>query len=257
MKRTILYLLIVLPSFVKAHSGDTCLHQYGDNRNAWFMYFGDHKFSDKFGVHIEAQLRRSDFISQPQQLLLRTGLNYHVKPDVFFSAGYCFVHTSPYGVYPVKAGFPEHRIWQQVQARSTFGRIEWTGRLRTEQRFSNLPSLDSLSGDYAPGDAVYTQRFRLLNRITLPLKGKVLGEHAYYITAYDEIMVNAGESIASNFLDQNRAYLALGYRLNGSSKIELGYMEQTIFKSDGIRIERNHTLQVSFSSTFDFRKKKP
>ena len=33
-------------------------HQYADNLNAWLMYFGDHKFSPKWGVHLEAQWRK-------------------------------------------------------------------------------------------------------------------------------------------------------------------------------------------------------
>jgi len=64
------------------------------NNNGWFMYFGDHKFSDHWGIHLEAQFRRNEIIAKPQQLLLRTGINYHFAPNAFATVGYCYVNTS-------------------------------------------------------------------------------------------------------------------------------------------------------------------
>jgi hypothetical protein len=117
--------------------------------------------------------------------------------------------------------------------------------------------MDTESNTFEPGDAVYTNRYRLLNRLSMPLKGREITDHSFYLTVYDEIMINSGHSIAANFLDQNRAYFALGYKFHKIGRLEAGYLEQTIFKSDGVKVERNHTLQLSFISTLDFRKKNP
>jgi hypothetical protein len=38
--------------------------------------------------------------------------------------------------------------------------------------------------------------------------------------------------------------------------LEVGYLNQTLVKSDGKKIENNHTLQVGLSCTIDFVKKK-
>jgi hypothetical protein len=46
--------------------------KYTTNYNGWYMYMGDHRFNNKLGVHLEAQFRRHDIITQNQQLLLRT-----------------------------------------------------------------------------------------------------------------------------------------------------------------------------------------
>ena len=67
--------------------------QFTNNQPSWFMYFGSHKISEKWGLHLEAQLRRNEFISKPQQLLLRTGINYYFTPNAFFTVGYAFVET--------------------------------------------------------------------------------------------------------------------------------------------------------------------
>lgn len=229
------------------------LHTYANNNNAWLMYFGDHKISDRWGVHLEAQWRRNGFFTNPQQLLLRTGINYHFNAQSFLTLGYCFVETYPYGGYPAKSSFPENRFWEQLQIKSQLNRFEWVSRFRLEQRFSKLPVINMAV--YEPGDAVYTNRFRLLNRFSLPLKGKTIVDKAFYLTTYDEILVNFGDNVAANAFDQNRAYFAVGYKVPKLGRLEIGYMLQTIFKPDGIKIERNHNIQVGMISTLDFYKK--
>lgn len=226
------------------------------NNNAWLMYFGDHKISNKWGVHLEAQFRRNDYFSKTQQLLLRTGVNYHINPNTFATAGYCYVHTAPYGVFPVKLAFPEHRFWEQLQTKNQVGRFELVNRLRMEQRFSQLPVYDSAISAYEVGDAVYTNRGRLLNRASLPLNHKTMADNTLYVSVYDEMFVNFGKNIGKNMFDQNRAYAALGYKLPIYGKIELGYMKQTILKSDGVKVENNRTLQLGFYSTLNFFKTK-
>jgi hypothetical protein len=248
MKYSVIFLILFSALGLGAQRQST------DNLHGWFMYFGDHKFADKWGVHIEGQLRRNDIVSNGQQLLLRTGLNYHFNPNVFATVGYCYVETYPYGEFPVKTTYPEHRFWEQLQIKSQLSNFEWVSRFRLEQRFSQLPINNA--GIFEPGDAVYTNRFRLLNRFSLPFKGSKIEDKSFYLTAYDEIMINFGEHVGMNLFDQNRAYLALGYKIPKIGRFEVGYMQQTVIKPNGLQVEYNHTLQVGLSSTLDFRKSK-
>ncbi|MFN7117408.1 MAG: DUF2490 domain-containing protein [Saprospiraceae bacterium] len=226
--------------------------QYTNNNNAWIMYFGTHKFADKWSLHLEAQFRRHQLVTNPQQLLLRTGINYHLNPQAMLTLGYCFVETYPYGDFPVRATFPENRIWEQLQLKNQVGRFEWISRFRLEQRWSNLPVLQE--NIYEPGDAVYTNRFRLLNRFSLPFKGKTIEDKSLYLSVYDEFMINFGKNVGLNIMDQNRAYAAIGYKIPKVGRLELGYMNQLIFKGDGIKVENNHTLQAGLSCAIDFKK---
>jgi len=221
--------------------------------NAWYMYFGDHKVSDKWGVHLEAQIRRHGLIDEGQQLLLRTGINYHFTNNVFATVGYGFIETYPYGELPSRATFPEHRIWEQVQVKNQMGVVEFVSRFRLEQRYSKLPVL--VNDVYKPGDAVYTNRFRLLNRFSVPFKGKTIEDGSFYISVYDEFMINYGKNAGYNIFDQNRAYLALGYKIPMLGRLEVGYLNQLGFKGNGIDVENNHTLQIGLASTLDFYKK--
>lgn len=238
-------------------SGPATLHaqrQYATHTNGWFMYFGSHKFAEKWGLHAEVQLRRFNIVTDDQQLLLRTGINYHFGPNAFVTAGYCFVQTAPYGSFPAKAAFPENRAWQQVQVKNQLSRFEIVSRFRAEQRFVNSPVYrDSV---WQPGEAQYSNRFRFLNRVSVPFKGKTIEEKSFYVSAYDEIFINAGKNIAFNIFDQNRLYAAIGYRIPKLGRLEIGYLNQLVLKSDGIKVENNHTLQIGLSSAIELRKKK-
>lgn len=247
-----LFGFIFLSSTVQAQSPRTTK----TNQNGWYMYFGDHKFSDKWGIHLEAQFRRSNWITDPQQLLLRTGINYHPSKSTFFTLGYCFVNTYPYGGYPVKSIFPENRFWEQYQVKTQLNSVEWVSRFRLEQRFSKLPVYNPTDLDWMPGDAVYTNRFRMMNRFSVPLKGKSIVDKSFYLSAYDEIFINFGKHVGYNTVDQNRAYLAIGYKIPKVGRLEVGYLNQMVFKSDGKSVENNQTIQVGLSSNLDLFKKK-
>jgi hypothetical protein len=224
------------------------------NNNVWFMYFGSHKLSDKWGLHLEAQWRRSEWVQQAKQLLVRTGVNYHFDKNAFATLGYCFVQTHPYGAFPVRATFPEHRLWEQLQIKTQLGKVEIINRFRLEQRWLYLPVLKN--NEYVPGSAVYQNRFRVLGRFSIPFKGKVIADKSFYLSAFDEIMVNFGKNVGNNVFDQNRAYVALGYKVPKLGRLELGYMQQLLLRSDGIRVENNHNLQLGLNCNIDFYKHK-
>ena len=249
-------ILIVLLLFYGSSTQLFCQTQriFTSNFNGWFTYNGDHKFSKKWGIHLEAQFRRNQIVVKPQQLLLRTGINYHLSNFAFVTAGYCFVNTYPYGEFASKCIFGENRIWEQLQLKNQFGKFENITRYRLEQRFVNSPVL--INSSYVAGDAIYSNRFRFLSRISLPLKGTEIVDKSFYISAYDEVFIAFGKNVGYNLLDQNRAYISIGYKMPKLGRIEIGYLNQLIFKSDGIKVENNHTLQVGISSNINFYKTK-
>jgi hypothetical protein len=232
--------------------------QYTNNSNSWFMYFGTHKIAEKWSLHLEGQLRRSDGLSIPQQFLVRPGINYHLSPQVMLTVGYAFIETYPYGAFPSQSAFPENRIWEQLQLKHQVGAFEWISRFRLEQRYVQSPALmvGIANTFYAPGPAIYTNRFRLLNRFSIPFKGKMIVDKSFYLSIFDEFMVNFGKNVGLNIFDQNRIYLAIGYKIPTIGRLEMGYLNQLIFKGDGIKVENNNTFQLGLSCNIDFMKKK-
>jgi hypothetical protein len=208
------------------------------NTNAWLMYFGDHAVSRRWALHAEAQARRADGLAAWQQLLLRPGLTYALSPGARVTAGYAYVDTWPYGEQPAAARFAEHRAWQQLQLGHATGRVAWQHRYRLEQRWVDVPT------GAAAFDRRYTNRLRYLARATVPLRGRTLDRGEPYLSVYDEVMGSWGRNVGRNVLDQNRAYGALGWRATATTRVEAGYLQQLILKPDGVRAERNHTLQL-------------
>ncbi|RDV16960.1 DUF2490 domain-containing protein [Pontibacter diazotrophicus] len=213
------------------------------NNNGWYMYFGDHKFSDKWGIHAEVQLRRHNIIKDPQQLLIRTGINYDLTPNAMFTLGYGFIETHPYGDYPAAGTFPEQRIYQQLQHKSNIARVGLIHRYRLEQRWIR----GAETTDYT-----YLNRARYFLKATLPLIGPTTEAKEPFLAVYDEVFVGFGENARKNIFDQNRAYAAIGYKISDSAALEFGYLNQIVQKADGVVFEHNHTLQVSFFHTLNF-----
>jgi hypothetical protein len=213
------------------------------NNNGWYMYFGDHKLTSKWGLHTEIQWRRHNIIKDPQQLLIRTGINYDLTPNAMLTLGYGFIETHPYGDFPAAGTFPEHRIYQQLQHRSNIGRVGLIHRYRLEQRWIKPAGAD---------DHTYLNRARYMIKATLPLQGPTIDVNEPFLAVYNEAFVGFGNNIQRNIFDQNRAYAALGYKFSNTGTLEIGYLSQIVQKANGIVFEHNHTLQVSLFYNLDF-----
>jgi len=238
--------LALVPVAAQPQSGRV----HTDNFHSWWNYFGDHPIGDsKWGAHIEGQWRRHDFTARWQQLLLRPAVNYAVHPNIMLTIGYGYIATSRYGEFPVGVPFPEHRVFQQAQVVQKIGRVNTSHRYRLEQRELGELSVGP-NGDRTVTRWRHENRFRYMYRVMIPIKGK------WSVALYDEIFVNFGKNVANNVFDQNRAYAALAYNLPGKSRLEVGFMEQTLQQRSGRVIENNHTFMVSIFSSMPFGKRK-
>lgn len=212
--------------------------QIDNNANGWYMYFGDHPIAKtRWGLHLEGQWRRANLGLAWQQLLLRPGVNFQLNKKVMLTGGYGFVETYRYGDYPFRENFPEHRFFEQANFTQKFLGLEWQNRLRFEQR------------NFKGYVARYENRFRYMLRTSIPLK---FDNGKNYIALYDEIMLNYGKNVTFNTFDQNRAYIAFGRILGHQTRLEVGFMEQTLQQRSGRITEHNHTLQIAIFSKLPF-----
>lgn len=222
----------------------------GNNAHGWWNYFGDHPIGDtKWGAHLEGQWRRHDIATEWQQLLIRPAVNYSVHANIILTVGYGFIATSRYGDFPVAVPFPEHRVFEQAQVTQKIGRVNTSHRYRSEQRELGELAVAS-NGDRRLTGWRHENRFRYMYRALIPIKGK------WSLALYDEIFVNFGKNVAANTFDQNRAYAAIAYTLPKKSRLEVGFMEQSVQQRSGRVIENNHTLMVSIYSAMPFGKRK-
>lgn len=221
---------------------------------SWWMYFGNHKVSEKLSIHTEYQFRRADFTANWQQSLARVGLDYHFNKQNALTAGYGWIISFPYGTQPIAVNTTEHRIWQQFVTKSNSGRFYFNHRYRLEQRFIENASLN-MADDKVVDGFKFRQRARYRFLLSIPISKPKLEDNTLFVGFYEEVFLGFGSGIGKNILNQNRLFGALGYRFNARTNVQLGYLNQFVVKSDGVRMERNHMLQLSWTHNLDFTSK--
>ena len=155
-------------------------HQYANNMGGWLWLATDLKVSPKWEIHAEVQLRRNDYLKSWQQIFVRQGINYYINDKMFVNLSYLFLETYPYGKFPAKSAFPEHAIWESFNYKNQLGIVEWVMRAQLEQRFIYSPRL--IDSVYRPGPMVYSNRFRILNRFSIPFKGIKIVDNSFYLS---------------------------------------------------------------------------
>jgi long-subunit fatty acid transport protein len=176
----------------------------------WLMYFGTNQVSDKFSVHTEIQYRNHTIAPvNIEQLLLRTGLNYHFSDKAFVSAGYAYIPSYVFESEQKSPETEEHRIWQQFILTNIIGRVKFEHRYRVEQRW--------VSNDFR-------NRFRYRLMLFVPLNKPKIEEGSLFLGLYDEIFVNTEEA----FFDRNRLYGALGYQFSKTTSVQAGVLHQQV-----------------------------
>ncbi len=243
-------LLVVLLGSIQ--SGATA--QIVDQDLAWLALFGNHRITDRWGIHTEYQMRRHGPVEHWQQSLLRVGMDLHLPSGPIITAGYAWIYTWPYGEQPIAFEFNEHRIWQQLILNQKAGLFHFNHRYRAEQRF--LEQRQLIEGDGSSHAAGYQlkQRGRYRLALSYPLFRKQMPEGRMFLMAYDEIFVGFGRNIDRNVFEQNRVYGGMGYRFTKDSHVRIGYLNQYVIKSDGLRAERNHTVELAFTWNLDLRR---
>jgi len=214
--------------FVMAFSGRSQAQRLSDhNAIGWYGIFNTTHITKHISLLLEYQWRRDEVITEWQQSLLRTGVQYQFHNGVSVAAGYGYIITYPYGDYP--AGpytVPEHRIYEQLSWGDTKGRLSLTHRIRLEQRY--MGKIDQKATEREVNGWNYLNRVRYQLKATLPLNRKKMEDKTLYVSAFDEVFVGFGKNVNQNIFDQNRISGLLGYQFSKILKLEVGYINQIV-----------------------------
>lgn len=196
------------------------------NTIGWLAYTGTIRLDQKWSLHTELQFRRDRLISDPQQNLIRTGINYSLNNKLSLRAGYALAETYNYGDIPLNAfgkRFTEHRIYQMAVLNDKSGIVEFSHRFMLEQRWIGRYTNATLTKE---DEFVYWNRMRYMFRTNIPLTGRSIADKTPYLSVYDEILIGFGKNVNENIFDQNRLAILLGYRISAKARIEGGYLNQ-------------------------------
>ena len=175
-----------------------------DEMGAWYMYFGTNKISERLSIHTEAQFRFYETTSNFNQMLLRTGLNYHIDPNAIATGGYAFIDTdNNFYEFEGEVNSKEHRIFEQFILKNKVWEFLFEHRYRLEQRFLDFGETT---------DTQHRARYRI--QMTLPLT------NTFFLNFYDELFIN----LQDNLFGQNRLYGAVGVNVTENTSVQLGYL---------------------------------
>jgi hypothetical protein len=224
MKKLLLVLVVFNVSVLSAQETGE------DKLGSWHMYFGTNRISEKFSIHTEAQLRYYEQGKNFNQLLLRTGLNYHINSDAIATAGYAFIDTDPsFEEMAIPDGsffgnqILEHRIFEQFILKNKVWEFLFEHRYRLEQRFIN--NTDQSRPGAPVKDTEHRARYRL--QVTLPLTD------IFFLNFYDEIFIN----LQREAFGQNRLYAAFGINVTENLSVQAGYLKNHFRTVDFDRLQ--------------------
>ncbi len=226
MKRVITSMFLVFFAL-----GLTAQDSGEDELGSWHMIFSTLRMTNKLSIHAEGQLRYYEAGKNFNQLLLRTGLNYHINPNAIGTFGYGFIDTdSAFEEFPEEENIKEHRLFEQFILKNKVWELGFEHRYRLEQRFLDF-------GSNGGTDVQHRVRYRL--QVTLPLTD------TFFLNFYDEVFLN----LQNNVFGQNRLYAAVGLNITDNLSVQSGYLKNHFNNANFDR------LQVAVFYNPDFRKK--
>jgi|SRR5690606_6667573 len=203
----------------------------------WAAWFNNAKFSEKWGLVNDIQFRAGKDWSNNSLLLIRPGINYYIDSKQTVAAGYATTLVTG----QLAAGgrrLTEHRIWQQYILTGRLGSAAIQHRFRLEQRFLRRPD-----------ETIFAQRFRYFVRGVIPFTRA--SEDAFtrgpYGALQNELFFNIQHNhrLNGHIFDQNRAYVAAGFRFSRRYDLEVGYMNQFLVRKDPAPNLMSHIVQLA------------
>lgn len=207
----------------------------------WAATFQNYKVTDKFGVYFDAQWRSTAQVNQMNQLLLRPGVNFYLSPSFTATAGYAFIPQQRMSA-GVTGYLSEHRVWEQVvfthKVKAHHKPVATVAhRVRLEHRF--IPTHQAAGNSLVKDGHRSAGRLRYFARSVVPLGGR--RDKGAFAAVQNEIFFHTADG---GSFDQNRAYVAAGYRMSSRFDLEMGYMNQYVAGA-GSASASNHILQLA------------
>ena len=215
----------------------------------WTGVFIDEPVSKRTALWFDGSWRRMDLGAQPQQLLLRPGVQFTLTQGVRVAAGYAYIATAPYGSLPAATATREQRTWQQLSLAHKSGPFTVSHRYRLEQRWVHPLLPVSGSDEREAGPTTYQNRLRYMPRAQANLGSLTFKTRPVIGFVWDELLMPLGGPNQTFTIGQNRATAGVGIPLSARARAEVGYMN--LYNAFAARRanEVNHTLWLSWHWT--------
>ncbi|MFF5383237.1 DUF2490 domain-containing protein [Pedobacter suwonensis] len=208
--------------------------------SGWFMFLNNTRFNDKWGLQFDFQARSADDWGYVRNTLVRPALQYFISNKSNVALGYLWQTTTTEMTGSADLTLHEHRIFEQYIYNHKLSSVFASHRFRVEQRFIGRT-----------GEDVFSQRFRYFVRLIQPLKKtQPAFTKGAFVALQNEVFLNLQNKskINNSVFDQNRLYLAAGYRFSKQLDLEAGYMNQATHGLSNNTV--NNIIQLAIYTRF-------
>ncbi|PDS24342.1 DUF2490 domain-containing protein [Flavobacterium branchiophilum] len=214
--------------------------------NSWFRATLSVPVTEKIKTELEYQHRRQNGFNNLNRFdkvlmnSIRTWVYYKPNKEITYS-------VSPF------AYFENYKIIQNIADADAMPSKEYRMAVALEwqhEMFQKTFLVNRTALEYRIFDGSTPDVLRPRNRLSIryDVNSKI------NCSVGDEILINASHTDATHFFDHNRLFFNLGYKINSSMKLDLGYMHiSRLPKTNGILIEENNLI-VNF--TYSIQKSK-
>jgi hypothetical protein len=203
-----------------------------DELGTWLIWNGTVRFSERWSMFTEAQVRLWEVASNLNEWFVRAAGHYDLSEKAMVGLGIMYDETTPFEDGPEGS---ENRIYEQFTIKHGWARTGFEHRYRLEQRWLE-----------EAGESEFSSRFRYRLQVTTPLNRETMEPGAWFTNFYDEIFLNFD---SERTFDQNRLYGAVGRQFTPTSNLQLGVLWQARTSTDFLR------LQVFYTHNFNLHER--
>ncbi len=194
-------------------------------------------FTEQLRGFLEFQPRLGDDTAHLASLMVRPAIGWAITPQITLWAGYLMsadavnLASDRYGI--------ENRAWQGLTWKDMTAdkQFIWEARNRLEERF--------LSANSAP-NIRWRTRLRFEYLIPNLTSWSVIVSEELFLNLND----NRNNPQLQAGLQQNRAYIGVGYRFSRVFQIESGYLEQHVWRRAGKADQNNSVWMTNLNINF-------
>jgi hypothetical protein len=218
---TILVLLIVSKSFSQENN---------THNSVWNTINIHKKLNDKWSLSTELHFRRTNFLKDWEQFIVRPFVHYKFENDLDLAVGYSYIKNYNYSEYSTPIDAIENNIFQQLSIKHKFSEFSFEHRLRFEERFQqNI--VEIAPNIYIKEGLKYRNRFRYKFQITVPLT-TLSSNQVLELVLYDEVHLDLGNGLRPEKLDQNWIFIGFSFYPSKHIKIGSGYHDIYLKRGD-------------------------
>lgn len=178
-------------------------------------------FNNKWSINAEFDFRRTNFLKDWEQIILRPTVHYKFERDLDIALGYSYIKNYSYSSFSAPINANENNIFQQFTIKHKFSKFSFDHRLRFEERFIDKVT-QGQDDSYFISGTKYRNRFRYKFQIVKLLKA-FNNRQQLNLLIYDEAFLDLRNGLRPEKLDQNWMFIGLNFKLNKHINIKSGY----------------------------------